>query len=129
MNKNTFQYTYSAPANQEVLNIRKKYLPREETKLEELKRLDRLIQSSGTMESLILGVGGCLVFGLGLCLGMEVVGNAYWLGILPGLVGSIGMILAYPVNRRFYNKAKTKYVPRILELTAELSGNIESKNN
>ena len=40
MNGNAFSYTYSAPENQEVLSIRKKYLPREETKLEELKRLD-----------------------------------------------------------------------------------------
>ena len=56
MNENTFSYTYSAPENQEVLNIRKKYLPREETKLEELKRLDRTVQNSGVMEALIVGV-------------------------------------------------------------------------
>ena len=48
-NDNTFQYTYSAPENQEVLNIRKKYLPREETKMEELMRLDHQVQSSGVM--------------------------------------------------------------------------------
>ena len=34
--QNGFSYTYSAPENQEVLNIRKKYLPQEESKLEEL---------------------------------------------------------------------------------------------
>ena len=123
-NENTFHYTYSAPENQEVLNIRKKYLPREETKLEELKRLDSLVQNSGIMESLILGVGGCLVFGLGLCLAMKVIGNAMWLGILLGLVGTVGMICAYPINRKVHNKVKAEYTPRILELTAELTGNI-----
>ena len=106
MNENTFSYTYSAPENQEVLNIRKKYLPREETKLEELKRLDSLVQSSGVMEALIIGVGGCLVFGLGMCLAMKVIGNAMWLGILLGIAGAIGMAFAYPVNRRCYNKMK-----------------------
>lgn len=124
MNENAFSYTYSATCNQEVLNIRKKYLPREETKLEELKRLDSLVQNSGIMESLIVGVGGCLVFGLGLCLAMKVIGNAMWLGILLGLVGTVGMIFAYPINRKFYNKAKAEHTPRILELTAELTGNI-----
>ena len=124
MNDNTFSYTYSAPANQEVLNIRKKYLPQEETKLEELKRLDSLVQNSGIMESLVLGVGGCLVFGLGMCLAMKVIGNAMWLGILLGLVGTVGMIFAYPINRKFYNKARVEHTPRILELTAELTGNI-----
>ena len=123
-NENTFHYTYSAPENQEVLNIRKKYLPREATKLEELKRLDGLVQNSGIMEALILGVGGCLVFGLGLCLAMQVIGNAMWLGILLGLVGTVGMICAYPINRKIYNKVKAEYTPRILELTAELTGNI-----
>ena len=123
-NENTFHYTYSATCNQEVLNIRKKYLPREETKLEELKRLDSLVQNSGIMESLILGVGGCLVFGLGLCLAMKVIGNAMWLGILLGLVGTVGMICAYPINRKVYNKVKAELTPRILELTAELTGNI-----
>lgn len=124
MNENTFQYAYSAPENQEVLRIRKKYLPQEETKLEELKRLDNLVQSAGITESLILGVGGCLIFGLGFCFAMRVIGNAMWLGILLGLVGTVGMIFAYPVNRKCYNKAKAEYTPRILELTAELTGNL-----
>ena len=53
---NGFRYTYSAPDHQEVLRIRSKYLPAEESKLEELKRLDRTVQNSGTMESLIVGV-------------------------------------------------------------------------
>lgn len=121
-NENAFSYTYSAPENQEVLNIRKKYLPRQETKLEELKRLDNLVQSSGVMEALIVGVGGCLIFGLGMCLCMKVIGNAMWLGILLGLIGTVGMIFAYPVHRKSFEKSKQKYAPRILELTAELSG-------
>jgi len=61
MNENAFSYTYSAACNQEILNIRKKYLPREETKLEELKRLDSLVRNSGVTESLCAGIGGCLV--------------------------------------------------------------------
>lgn len=119
---NSFSYTYSAKENQEVLNIRKKYLPQEETKLEELKRLDHLVQNSGVMEALIVGILGCLVFGLGMCLAMQVIGNAMWLGILLGIVGAIGMIFAYPVNRKYYNKVKSQHLPRILELTAELTG-------
>lgn len=33
MQENVFSYTYSAPKNQEVLDIRKKYLPQQERKL------------------------------------------------------------------------------------------------
>jgi hypothetical protein len=124
MNENAFSYTYSATCNQEVLNIRKKYLPNEETKLEELKRLDHLVQSSGVTESLCAGIGGCLVFGLGLCLAMEVIGQMIWLGVILGLVGAVGMLAAFPVYRKFFNKAKAQHSLRILELADELSGQV-----
>ena len=124
MEQNNFSYTYSASENQEVLNIRKKYLPQAETKLEELKRLDHLVHKSGTVESLTMGIGSCLVFGLGMCFAMKVIGNAMWLGILLGLVGTVGMLLAYPVQRKVFATAKQKHTPRILELTAELTGNV-----
>ena len=117
-----FSYTYSAANHQEVLRIRQKYLPQSESKLDELKRLDSLVQSSGVTESLCAGIGGCLIFGLGLCLAMEVIGNMVWLGILLGLAGMAGMLAAFPVYRKVFNKAKMRYSPRILELAAELSG-------
>lgn len=111
MNENAFSYTYSATRSQEVLNIRKKYLPKEETKLEELKRLDQLVRNSGVTESLCAGIGGCLIFGLGLCLAMEVIGQMIWLGVILGLVGTVGMLVAFPVYRKFFNKAKAQHTP------------------
>ena len=125
MKENTFSYTYSAACNQEVLNIRKKYLPKEESKLEELKRLDHLVQNAGVVESLCAGIGGCLIFGLGLCLAMEVIGHMVWLGIVLGLVGVTGMLAAFPVYRKYFNKAKAQCAPRILELADALSGEIQ----
>lgn len=122
--QNTFSYTYSAPENQEALSIRNKYLPWGESKLEELKRLDKQVQSSGMVEALSIGVAGCLIFGLGMCLAMEIIGSAMWLGVLLGIIGTGVMLLAYPVNRKLLAKAKQAYVPRILELTDELSGEV-----
>ena len=124
MNENTFSYTYSAPENQEVLNIRKEYMPHEENKLEELKRLDNLVQGSGVLEGLVVGIGGCLIFGVGMCFGLGVFGTATWPAVILGLIGIVGMIFAYPVNRKCYNKAKNTHLSRILELTDELSGQI-----
>lgn len=121
----TFSYRYSAKENSEVQEIRKKYLPQNETKLEELKRLDKVVQNSGMMESLCVGVGGLLVFGLGLCLAMHVIGSGLLsivFGVLLGVLGIVAMFMAYPVYRMFFNKSKEKYTPRILELTEELSG-------
>ena len=123
-NDNIFHYTYSAPENQEILRIRDKYLPREESKLEELKRLDNLVQSAGTLESLTLGIGSCLVFGLGLCFCLEVLGSVTWPGILLGLLGTAGMLLAYPTYRKCFEKSKQTHTPRILELVVELENQI-----
>ena len=125
MEKDTFVYNYSAKENAEVQAIRKKYLPREESKLEELKRLDYTVQSSGMVESLSVGSGGVLIFGLGMCLAMQVIGSGLVLkilGILIGIIGILGMLVAYPVYRRVFEKTKEKHLPRILELTAELTG-------
>ena len=125
MMENTFSYQYSAKENAEVQAIRKKYLPRSESKLEELKRLDEAVQTSGMVESLCAGIGGLLIFGLGMCLAMQVIGSGLVMmivGILIGIVGMAGMLVAYPVYRKIFKRTKEKYAPRILELTAELTG-------
>lgn len=120
----TFIYRYSAKENKEVQEIRQKYLPREENKFEELKRLDYTVQTSGMIESLCAGIGGALVFGLGMCLTMQVIGSGVFaiaLGVLLGIIGMAGMIVAYPIYRKVFGKTKARFAPRILELTAELS--------
>lgn len=128
----TFNYSYSAKENKEVLEIRKKYLPQSESALDELKRLDAYVQSSGMVQALCAGIGGFLVFGLGMCLSIQVIGSGVLvivLGVLLGIMGIAGMIAAYPVYRLIFSKTKAKYTPRILELTEELSGEKKERGN
>lgn len=124
MNQDTaFIYKYSAKTNMEIQEIRKKYLPREESKLEELRRLDRTVQNAGMIESLCTGIGAALAFGLGLCLTMQVLGKGFFLavlGVLFGIIGMMGMLAAYPVYRKMFKKTKEKHTARILELTEAL---------
>lgn len=123
--ENTFSYKYSAKENKEVQEIRKKYLPQSESKIDELKRLDEVVQNSGMLESLCAGIGGLLVFGLGMCFAMQVIGSGVLmiaLGVLLGIAGMVCMVAAYPIYRSVFTKTKEKYKPRILELTEELSG-------
>ena len=120
--KLAFSYNYSAAQSREAQMIRDKYLPKEESALDELKRLDRTVDNAGVIPSLIIGILSCLVFGLGMSFGLGAIGNSMVLGVLFGIVGAVGMILAYPVYRCSTNKAKEKYQPRILELAAQLCG-------
>lgn len=120
---NTFSYKYSAVENKEIQEIRKRYLPQSESKLEELKRLDMQVQNAGMVESLCIGIISSLVFGLGMCLAMQVIGTGIGmmvLGIVIGIIGMAGILVAYSVCRRKQRKEKEKLSPRILELTEEL---------
>ncbi len=122
--ENTFIYKYSAKENKNIQEIREKYLPKSESKLDELKRLDAQVQNSGVIASLCIGIVSCLIFGLGMCLAMQIIGEGILMmiaGIVVGIVGMLGMLLAYPVYRSKKNKAKKKLAPRIIELTEELS--------
>ena len=120
-NDSVFRYSYSAKQNEEVQAIRNKYLPQPESKLEELKRLDQCVHSAGMALSLGVGIIGCMIFGIGMCFAMQVVGQSVALGAFIGAWGMAVMIAAYPVYRSYFRKAKAKHQPRILELIAELS--------
>lgn len=125
MSKDTFIYNYSAKENAEILEIRKKYMPADENSIEELRRLDAFVQNAGVTESLITGIGGLMVLGLGMCLAMQVIGEGMILmilGILIGIVGIVGMLAAYPVYRKTHTKTKQMYSQRILELASKLTG-------
>ncbi|MBQ9733042.1 MAG: hypothetical protein IJV74_02280 [Clostridia bacterium] len=116
-NTSVFRYSYSAKQNEEVQAIRNKYLPQPESKLEELKRLDKCVHSAGVVRSLLLGIIGCILFGIGICVNMKVLVSS----ILTLAFGLAIMLAAYPVYRSCFRKAKKKHEPRILELIAELS--------
>ena len=120
-NDAVFRYSYSAKQNEEVQAIRNKYLPQPESKLDELKRLDQRVNNAGMAQSLAVGISGCLVFGLGMCFAMQVIGQSVALGAFLGLWGVVAMISAYPVYQFCFRKVKETYRPRILELVAELS--------
>ena len=120
MENNVFTYQYSAQRNKEVERIREKYLPREESKLEKLKKLDSRVQAAGMIESLTVGIIGCLIFGIGMCFGLDVFGGADWLSVLFCVVGAAVMAPAYPIYKRIAKKTKDELVPEILKLSEEI---------
>lgn len=116
----TFIYSYCASANCEVQAIREKYLSKEESKLDELKRLDREVQDAGMTLALIIGIAASMIFCLGLCMSLEIIGGGMILGILLGIVGIAAMTAAYPVGSKKQSKVKAELAPRILQLTEDL---------
>ena len=120
---NQFNFKYTAPSQEErkeIDSIRRQYAPQEktETKLERLRRLDGHVKNTAIIWSLVLGVVGTLVLGLGLTMILE---WSIWLwGIVLMVIGSVPMAIAYPVYKSALNKGKAKYGDEILRLSEEL---------
>ena len=117
--KEGFAFTYSAKQQEEVQNIRKKYLPPEEDKMEQLRRLDASVGQKGVIVSLTIGFFSTLVLGVGMCCVM-VWDGLFIPGVIIGMLGIVGMISAYPAYLHITKKQREKLAPEILRLTEEL---------
>lgn len=124
--KETFEYTYSAKQQEEIENIRRKYMPKQEDKMEQLRKLDREVTRLGTIWAIGLGTIGCLVFGVGMCCVM--VWNILIWGIVIGVIGMLIMAVAMPVYKCITKKERERIAPQILALTEELRESVHGTN-
>ena len=120
-NKDGFQFTYSAKEQEEVEKIKRKYMPKEEDKLETLRRLDRQVTQKGEIVSLILGIVGCLIMGGGMSMCMIWTATLLIPGILLGVMGIGVLAMAYPAYLKITEKEKERLAPQILALTEEIN--------
>lgn len=123
--KKAFNYTYSAAQQQEIKHIRSKYLRPEESKMEQLRKLDRRVTQKAQAWSIALGVIGALILGTGMSLAMTDLssflgGTAIIIGIGVGIVGIALVALAYPMYGYILKNERQRMAPEILRLTEEL---------
>ncbi len=116
---NKFEYSYSGSSQEEVRKIRQKYIADEqEDKMTKLRKLDASVTKKAMIISLILGIAGALVMGVGMSFTM--VWQNYIIGIPVGILGLIATAIAYPVYIHIVKKQKKKIAPEILRLSDEL---------
>lgn len=125
MENNAFEYTYSPQRQQEVEEIRKAYLPKQEDKMDQLRKLHALPTQKAQAASIALGVIGALILGTGMSLCMTDLGAALGslamaVGIPVGIAGIVLVALAYPVFKRRLKKERERIAPEVLRLTEEL---------
>lgn len=124
-NKESFNFTYSAAQQQEIEKIRQEYLPKEEDKMEQLRRLHRSASRSAQVWAITLGIIGALIMGTGMSLAMTDIGAllgelSMVIGVIIGVVGMVLVALAYPVYNRRLQKERQRIAPEILRLSEEL---------
>lgn len=123
-----FRYTYSAREQAEIKQIRAKYTPTEENKLDRIRRLDGIATQKAQAVSLIFGILGALILGFGMSLILSDLAAQLALGkVLSVVLGSIlgvaggGLVcLAYPMYNMILHRERAKVAPEILRLTDDL---------
>ena len=123
MDNNEFKFKYSAPTNEErkeIESIRNSYLmPKKKmSKLDILRKLDGKVKNFPLIMSLIVGIVGTLIFGLGMAMILE--WNIMIWGIVVCIVGATTCGFAYPVFILSTKKMREKYSSQIIKLSDEL---------
>ena len=102
-------------------SIAKEYASKDNSKIIALRKLDAKAKLPATVFTYTFGIVSTLVFGTGLCLAMQVVGNSMLLGIAVGVIGMIGCGVNYPIYKKMLENGKAKYAYEIVELAKEIS--------
>ena len=102
-------------------SIAKDYAPKDNSKIVALKKLDNKAKLPATIFTYTWGIAFALVFGTGMSLAMQVIGNSMVLGIIVGVIGLIGCGVNYPIYKRMLENGKAKYAYEIVELARQIS--------
>ena len=102
-------------------HIANEYSKKNDSKVVALKKLDRKAKQPAEIFAYTNGVIMSLIFGLGMCLSMKVIGDAFVLGVIIGIIGIIGVCVNYPIYKKILNSSKEKYSYDIIKLANEIS--------
>lgn len=123
MKDDKFEYNHTCledDVRSEIQAIKNRYSdePCPVDKLTKLRMLDKKVKKPPMLWSLVLGVVGILVFGLGLTMVLE------WLRLISGIAvmlsGCAIMLTAYPTYNLLFAHGKKKYGEEIMRLSEEL---------
>lgn len=104
--------------------IAKDYVPKDNSKIIALKKLDSKAKLPATIFTYTFGIISTLIVGTGMCFAMQVLGSgtlSIVLGIIIGIIGFIGCGINYPIYKRLLEKGKAKYAFEIVELARQIS--------
>ena len=105
-------------------SIAKEYAPKDSSKIVALRKLDRKAKLPATIFTYVFGSASALVFGTGMCFGLQVIGSGIAgmaIGIVVGIIGMIGCGVNYPIYKKLLENGKKKYAYEIVELARTIS--------
>lgn len=105
-------------------HIANEYAPKDNTKVKQLKKLDRSAKLPAIIFAYTFGIIGALVLGVGMCLAMKVIGQGvvpFAIGIVVGVIGIVMCSVNFPIYKKLIEKGKMKYGSDIIKLASEIS--------
>lgn len=108
-----------------VKRIMSDYMPKEDSKLLELRKLDKKVKIPSRIFAYSFGIIGSLVLGLGMCLAMKIIYDMMILGIVIGIIGIVMVSINYFIYKKILNRSKNKYANQILSISNELLNDSE----
>lgn len=110
----------------EVEQIRSKYLPQDQNKLEQLKKLDKQSTVPGKKAILIMSIISLLF----IASSIFIFTSAKWIltGAICGVLGVSTILLMKPVYSLVTEKERTRLAPQIMRLSDEILGKSPKKN-
>ena len=109
-----------------IEKIRNSYIDKTEhqTKLDELKALDKQVKLPALIFAYVYGVIGSLILGTGMCLAMKVIfadiSAMMPVGIVIGLIGIALVSTTYSIYNKILKTRKQKYSQEIISKSNEL---------
>lgn len=104
-------------------SIAKEYLPKKDSKIVALKKLDAKAKRPASIFAYTFGVISSLIAGTGMSLAMQVIGSGafhFALGIALGVIGFTLCGINYPIYKAILKKGKEKYAFEIVELARDI---------
>lgn len=104
-------------------SIAKEYIPKQDSKIVALKKLDTKAKRPATVFAFTFGTIFVLIAGTGMSLAMQVIGSTTLhmiIGIALGIIGFTACALTYPIYKEILRKSKKKYAFEIVELAREI---------
>ena len=109
-----------------VEKIRTKYVEKKDGSLDELRKLDKKVKAPAEVFAYIFGSISALIMGAGMSLVMTDLGAllsgmlSLFIGIAVGVVGIVGVALAYPIYKAITKKERERIAPEVLRISEEL---------
>lgn len=105
--------------------IASEYAPKETRKVVALRKLDNRAKRPANIFAYTFGIVMSLLFSVGMCLSMKVIGNGsnvyMIIGVIAGLIGIAGVSVNYLIYKRIREKSMDKYAADILALAGQIA--------